>query len=287
MYELVHIERNQTDDRTSLKDEDWIESNFNRNVSNQSFLGGNAAERIREWRPNTTVNSIATTQIGFSTTFVSRKNNVVGLGNLDSNSSMNGMTMGFMTSREALAILPLEQSTSHNNSKKRKADAGPTISAKQKLFQPKQATLKTWITKDITLRPTEPPPPQFKVRSSGIVQDRGKPCKSTRHPPLLEQSSSPSRGYDINALPSVSFSSPTRFEIDDDDEFSSPPKPAKDLNDIPTSPLAPSHPIKTVGGMGLGQNGVTATVTVKGVSTEKRSLGIRRGMKPWPSKRPF
>lgn len=191
-----------------------------------------------------------------------------------------------MTSREALTILPLEQSTSYNHSKKRKADAGPTISAKQKSFQPKQATLKTWITKDITFQSTESPPPQFKVRPSGIVQDRGKPCKSTYNPPLLEQSSSPSRGYDINALPSVSFSSPTRSETDDD-EFSSPPKQAKDLNDIPTSPLAPSHSIKTVGGMGLGQNGGTATVTIKGVSTEKRSLGIRRGMKPWPSKRPF
>lgn len=197
--------------------------------------------------------------------------------------------MGFMTSREALAILPVEQHTSHNNPKKRKADIVPTISAKEKSFQPKQATLKTWITKDIALRLTETPP-QLKVRSSGIVQDRGKPCKSIRHPPLLQQSSSPSRGYDIDALPSVSFSSPTRPEIDDDDEFRSPlPKPTKrlDLNDIPTSPLTPSHSIKTMGGVGLAWDGVAPTVGVKEVLTEKRSLGIRRGMKPWPSKRAF
>ena len=198
--------------------------------------------------------------------------------------------MDFMTSREALAILPLEQPTIHNNPKKRKADVVPPISVKVKSFQPKQATLKTWITKDIPLRPTEPPPPQFKVCSSGIVQDRGKPSKSIRHNALLQQSSSPSRGYDIDALPSVSFSSPTRSEIDDDDEFCSPlPKPTKrlDPNDIPTSPLAPSPSIKTVRGMGLPRNGVETTMVVKGVSTEKRSLGIRRGMKPWPSKRTF
>ena len=189
---------------------------------------------------------------------------------------MNGITMGFMSSRETLAIFPLELPKTHNNPKKRKADVVSTISAKEKSRQPKQPTLKTWVTKDIPLRPTEPPPPQFKVRSSGIIQDRGKPSKSIRCPSLLQQSSSASRGYDIDALPSVSFSSPTRPEMDEHDEFRSPlPKPMKrvDPNDIFTSRLSPSHSIKTVGGMGLAGNSVIAAMAVKGVSTEKRSLG--------------
>ena len=262
--------------RSSLRDEDWIESTYNRNSSNQP-LGAGTAAQLREWRPQTTVNSMITAQIGVSMTSISQNTNVVGIGNLNSNNSMSGMEMGFMTSRKAMSILPAEQLTTQPNPRKRKSDE--IKPPKQKPSQTKQATLKTWIT-----QPAKPPspPPKTKVRSSGIIQDRGKPSKCTPVLGPLQQSSSPARGYDIDALPSVSFSSPNCPTIEDDDFLSPLPKPAKRLGtpDIPTSPLArSSNP--------AGFVGITTKSVIQGVSTERKSLGIRRGMKPWPSKKTF
>lgn len=280
LCESVNRPYYESDVRSSLQDEDWIESNFNRNTSNHPFGAGTGAQ-LREWRPQTTVNSMTTTQIGFSTASISPNINIVGLGNLNSNASQNGMTTGFISSREALSLLPAKQFTTHTNPKKRKSN--DIIPPKEKPSQPRQATLKTWITKPIET----PPPPKIKVRSSGIIQDRGKSSKNVPGPAPLQQFSSPPREYDIDALPSVSFSSPNCPAIEEDDFCSPLPKPVKryGVNDIPTSPLAPpSHPVKVDG---LQPHGTAPKLVIKDLSTGKKSLGMRGGMKPWPSKKTF
>jgi hypothetical protein len=271
---LYAIIQSLSEVRTSLHDEDWIESNLYGKILNAP-IGACTGAQLREWRPQATVNTTSTTKIGFSTTSISRNTNVAGLGNLTLNNTLDGTTMDFISSREALSLLPAEQFTSATIPRKRKSDDFVT---KRKPSQPKQATLETWITHSI-----QPPTPKTKLRSSGIVKDRRKSSGHISIPHPLDGSSSPSRGYDIDALPEVSFSSPDCSEIEEDDfcdRLSNRTKRSH-INDIPTSPLTSrSLPINKV-------NLLPSSVAPKLAGQDKKSLGIRRGMKPWPSKRAF
>ena len=225
------------------------------------------------------MNTLTTTQSGTSTTSISHD---VGLRNFNLNGPLSGMTRGFITSREALSSLCFEPPTATvSNTRKRKADLATCISSKS--AQPKQATLKTWITRDIPAGQTKLPT-VVKTRSSGIIHDRGKPMKNLSVPVHLQESSSPDRGYDVDSLPAISFSSPNGPAIDDNEIHSPLPKSTKrlDKNDLPISLSASSHPVR-VGGMAFARDGVERTI---GASNERRSLGIRRGMKPWSSKKP-
>jgi hypothetical protein len=257
-----------------LCDEDWIENDINPVDSQQPFLENTAAQWIREWRPQVTVDTLTTTQIGFSTTSITRTTNINGLGNLNQNNVPVGMALtGFISSREALSILPPEKAASDTHSRKRKGETAMlTAAPKQKPVEPKQTTLKPWTNSNGTTPSVEPAPTQIKPRSSGIIHDRGKAVKSDKALPSLQQMSSPDRGCDFDALPSLSFSS-------------SPNKPPavehRHLDEISTSPLA-IHTSNVI------ENSVTRTIPlIKGISSGRKSLGIRRGMKPWPSKKEF
>jgi len=186
--------------------------------------------------------------------------------------------MGFMTSREALSILPPEQLTNTPKPKKRKADH-PSTSTKfnGKTGRPKQATLKTWFTNDVpSVRVNVAKAPIKRDLSSGIIHDRGKALHGKPVLPALQQMSSPSRGYDIDALPAAFSSSPTIEPVS--------PLPKKvAIGDIPTSPLIPTDEVaKDRYRPTLGfQRAQGMTV----IPPAKKTLGMRRAMKPWPSKK--
>jgi hypothetical protein len=226
------------------------------------------AQRIREWRPQTTVASLPVTQIGFTTTTIGSTTNIVGLDRLTTTTSIS---TGFITSREALSILPSEPTT--NN--KRKAEHPPL--KKSKLRVPKQSTLTSWIQEEIRDDPLAVlVKHEFKTRSTGIVHDRGKPTETPQATLPSDPSSSPARGYDIDALPTVSFSSPFASKVDV--EFESPlAKPGKRFvveEVLPPAPLMPACP------MVAGQR----VSVVSALVPARKSLGIRRGMKPWGAK---
>lgn len=194
-------------------------------------VDGYGYDGMRQYRPQTTV-------IGFSSTEISRNTTVSGLGGLNQNRRLQGTNpptgppMGFMSSREALAILPPEQLTQGNEIKKRKAGQAELPESKDKSCRPKQETSSSFISPDLFLNTVPLPIFATKTASSGIVQDRGKPLTT---PPVLPQthlSSSPYRGLDVDALPSVSFSSPS----------STLPAEGVKASDLTTSPLVPAGP---------------------------------------------
>lgn len=228
--------------------------------------GTTVAQRIREWRPQTTVASLPVTQIGFTTTTIGRTTNIIGLDRL---TTTTGIRTGFITSREALSILPSEPTT------KNKKHAEHPLRKKAKPRIPKQLTMTSWIQEDIR---DEPPAVlakyEFKTRSTGIVHDRGKPSGPPRVILPPDPSSSPAPGYDIDALPPVSFSSPSgKAGV----ELESPlAKPGKRfiVEEVPPAPLLPACP------MVAGQR----VSVMSAVVPARKSLGIRRGMKPWGTK---
>ena len=231
-------------------------------------VNGYGYDGMRQYRPQTTV-------IGFSSTQVSRNTTVSSFGGPGLNRGLQGTNpatgppMGFMTSREALAILPPEQLTQGNEARKRKAGKAELPESKDKSCRPKQEILSCFISPDLFLNTAGLPTFANKTVSSGIVQDRGKPFTT---PPIFPQthlSSSPYRGLDVDSLPSVSFSSPNST------------LPAEEIKacDLTTSPLVP---------VGLPRVVNLASVTamsdaVGKAGTTKRALGASRGMKPWRS----
>lgn len=250
-----------------MDDEDWIE----RDPSGRGpqLNGFNAAQRIRDWQPQSNIVGTSTTQIGFKTTQISQ---TFGAGAMSRNTTLNTMTqIGFMTTREALSILPPERLTNNNNPRKRKADPLPT-STRAKASQPKQMSLSSWIAGDT--QPQQIPEP-IKVRSSGIIQDRIKVSWRPKTPTVIPDclpSSSPERGYDPDSLPAVSFSSPYNDTCKDRTVVAE-----ECLNEIPTSPLVPQIEAPVVSH--------TLAKPISGANLAgKKSLGIRRGMKPWSAK---
>jgi hypothetical protein len=268
--------------RSSLQDEDWIgtEPKTNRNDT-----GGSAAQRIREWRPQTTVNAMSTTHIGFHVTSALANTGIVGFGGVNQLMQPSSMTtMGFMTSREALSILPPEQlANADNNPRKRKADSKAPAATKPKSAKPKQTTLQTWINQDNPGQPSEFVIPPSKACSSGIIQDRGKATKSGPILPQPHEMSSPSRGLEIEALPSLSFSSPALADIS---VFAVVQDKYCVEDDVPTSPLSPfTQPATSLGVVRTSPSTLVPQPGSSSNSAERRSLGIRRGMKPWSSKK--
>lgn len=229
-----------------------------------------AAQRIREWRPEMTVNALTTTQIGARVTTIGC------LGSTNQSMPTGGIaTMGFMTSREALSLLPAEQH--NNNPRKRKLE--PTVS--KTTARPKQTTLSRWVNNHVP--PPEPQPQESalytRVRSTGIIQDRGKQMRNVLIPSIPLQMSSPERGLDIDTLLAVSLSSSPAPATPHG------PRHERPLNDIPTSPLVPTElPLKRQGFAG-SKDGLGTALGIASVPAERRSLGIRRGMKPWSSKK--
>jgi hypothetical protein len=271
------------DRRSSLIDEDWIEREPRPGVG--EVTDGTAAQRIREWRPQTTVNAITTTHIGFPTTSTLTKNALAGFGNVNQLvQSSNLTTIGFMTSREALSILPPEQlANADKNPRKRKADNKHPSNIK-KAVKPQQTTLQTWFNLEVPQHNSEPAPRPMKVSSSGIIQDRGKAIKPGPSLPQPQDMSSPRRGYDINELPSLSFSSPAVGE-DKSLNIATFTEKCDVDDDIPTSPLMSIVQPVTVAGMAGASLLPLVSGSAVSVSAERRSLGIRRGMKPWSSKK--
>lgn len=237
-----------------------------------------AAQRIREWQPQTTAGGFSTTQIGFQTTQVSH---AFTAGAINRNMTMNSTTqIGFMTTREALSILPPEQLSDRYTSKKRKSEI-PSIllTSKPKPAQPKQTSLSNWIKGEPEVQPqVEHEPPLTRVISSGIIQDRGPPPRKNQ-PPLLPSvlpPSSPERGCDPDLLPAVSFSSP----YDD----SPRPRCVADTTSYPADDDVPTSPLRSKSDASSTAAGVR-TLPWSMAPSERKSLGIRRGMKPWPSKK--
>lgn len=259
------------DNRSSLVDEDWIERDMNRPSANSVTGETGAAQRIREWRPVMTVNALATTQIG------ARVTPIDSLGSTNQSMPIGGIaTMGFMTSREALSLLPAEQ---HNNINPRKRKLEPTAS--KTTARPKQTTLSRWINNHVP--PPEPQPQESalstKVRSTGIIQDRGKQMRNELIPAIPLQMSSPERGLDIDTLLAVSLSSSPAPATPHG------PRHERLLDDLPTSPLVPTElPLKRQGFAG-SKDGLGVALGIASIPAERRSLGIRRGMKPWSSKK--
>ena len=253
--------------RPSIYDDDCIEGP---NTDKPNLEGAiAAASRIREWSPQTTVTHLPVTQIGFTTTMIARTTKVVGLDKLN---PANGMTTGFMSSRDALSVLSTEHTTININ-KKRKAKHPPPIKSKPQAT--KQSTLTSWISQDESTRSKETC--EIKPRSSGIVHDRGKPVPVATLP--VDQSSSPARGYDLDALSSVSFSSPTSNVKGYDEEFESPlAKPGKRFT-VEQPPVM----LLNLGCQTMGPTTAPTGTSVSGIGMQRKSLGIRRGMKPWPS----
>ena len=177
--------------RLSLKDEDWIE--------NQPLVGANqyenytsAAQRMREWTPQTTITSTT-----------------ANAGSQGGVPSIKGLQMGFMSGRQALAHLPPEQLTYDNNPKKRKAEIPGKAAPTTKTAGPVQKPLKSFMNPDDIFNIRDFSLPSKPSVSSGIVQERGKPLKRGRLIPRSRLSSSPDLGVNVDALPSVSFSSPS------------------------------------------------------------------------------
>jgi hypothetical protein len=190
-------------------------------------VDGYGYEGMRQYRPQTAV-------IGFTSTQISRNTTVSGLGGLNQNRGLQGShpptgpPMGFMTSREALAVLPPEQLTQGPEGKKRKSGAAELPDLKNKSWRPKQETTSSgFVSPDVYLNTAGLPGFATKTVSSGIVQDRGKPLAKTPVLPQTHLSSSPYHGLDVDALPSVSFSSPK----------SALPAEEVRANDLTTSPL--------------------------------------------------
>ena len=253
------------DVRPSVHDEDWVQSNFKRPSSSQtpqSFREGNRMQGNHKWRPQTT--TPGTTQVGFSTTSIQRNVNIVGLGNTGSTNLDGGMPMGFMTSRQALASLPLEQVSLETTARKRKAD--PQSSAKTS--KPKSVestkTKSSSVVSQESLFPREPLPfqQQTKVRSTGVRKDGAKPIRNLPAIPKL-QSSSPAPDYNVDKSPPIS---------DIEDEFLSPRT---------TKLKTPrAHPVKTT-------TAHKQQAGVKIAPVQKKALGTGRNMRPWGLKRQF
>jgi hypothetical protein len=231
-----------------------------------------------------TVDNLSDGQVGFTTTSTlsSSMNTIGGMRNSGPLERLSGgiTSIGFMTSREALSILPAEQHANTINPKKRKQDKTSTTTSKAS--RPKQTTLRTWVSKPT--RSAEPEP-VLKARSSGIIQDRGKTARNVPIRIIPQQMSSPERGYDIEALPTVSFSSPTGAQ--GRVCFDSPIQPRCDdriIDDPRTSPLAPPA-LPAQRGISNPKDALNVSAGIGTAPMERRSLGIRRGMKPWPSKR--
>ena len=196
----------------------------------------NASQRIREWRPQTTVNALSKTQVGFSTAFIPGNANIAGLGGVGGNP---GPMMGFISSRHVFAILPAHQLTSDTNTRKRRSNQNLTV-AKEKFFQQKESNTKSRINADIPNCEIDSLPLKKKVCSSGVVHDRGKVSRNAPAVSLPEQMSSPDQVWDLDALPSVSFSSPNDSMTAARYYPSPMSQPqTKSQADVPTSPIAP------------------------------------------------
>jgi hypothetical protein len=287
-----------SDGRSSVDDEDWIGRDMNKPLAIDSVGEATAAQRIREWRPQMAINSQSITQIGFTTTSVSEFTGGLGhtgglgpvgglsrLESLNQGQPMEGFTtMGFMSSRTVLPSFPPEPHPNTMNPKKRKLDNATSTTSKSKDRRPIQTTLNTWVNQPVHLPKKEP---QIKVRSSGIVQDRGKPVRTAAVVTFPQQMSSPERGYDIEALPAVSFSSPIP-EVNMEDLPTSPTGlrfEEKALDDLPASPIAPTLSLGKRPTVTLGPSVGHLSIGSGSIKTEKRSLGMRGAMKPWPSRR--
>lgn len=204
--------------------------------------------------------------------------NISGLGSLTSNNPTTGTTMGFMTSRQALAILPPEQLSTQTNARKRKSESTSRASLKQKPLQQKLAILEKRqdISSPLVQR-------AVRMQSSGVIHDRQKPVSAKITLPM-QQSSSPDRGYDVDNLPPVAFSSPDPSTADDE-EFLSPPKPAMQSGKYDISSTLPSsrYPVKAAS----AQKHEEDKMGIRGISSGRKSLGVGRGAKPWPLRRMF
>lgn len=243
--------------RPSINDEDWVENPTNGLARSQSF-GNNNPSQKREWRPQMTTTSLTTaTQIGATTT-ITQNPTTGGPGALPKSNPMAnvppGAPMGFISSRQVLSMLPPEQL---NNPvlQKRKSDGPPA---------PKRTAPGTLDRKSIVL-------PEFRPARTATIVDRAKPTPCGPVIPLL-QSSSPHPGIEVDALPSLSFSSPMDLKAESDDEF----------KDLPaTSPLAPIKP--------AAKRTKKSTIVVPPpVANQGSGRGRGRGrpagrsMKPWP-----
>jgi hypothetical protein len=147
---------------------------------------------------------------------------------------------GFISSREALKILPPDPVRTITNAQKRKPTK-QSANVGKKTYQPIQRMAPSLIKLEEQLPPfIETKKPPIKVVSSGIVQDRGlqnQPARLLMLQPL-DQHSSPPRGVDLDFLPSVSFSSPSIDSVP-----SSTEKANRNLSNVASLPLAHRPPL--------------------------------------------
>jgi len=110
-----------------------------------------------------------------------------------------------------------------------------------------------------------------------MIVDRARPSPLGPTISLL-QSSSPRPGIDVDALPSLSFSSPVDLRIESDDEF----------KDLPaTSPLAPVQPAAKRTKAAEPKLRSIPSTTRDRVVGRGRGRGTVRGMKSGPGKNVF
>jgi hypothetical protein len=193
--------------------------------------------------------------------------NIKGLGSLRHNPALNlTASTGFISSRQALSILPRERTPPSPNPRKRKINSISSTNPSKS----KQTTIKSYMDPILDI-PHEKPAKIKKLPSSGIIQDRGRLVTVKTELPSIQQMSSPHRGCDVDELPFVSFSSSPLKELNakspSREGFSSPP-----LINSPTNPA--NRNLEELSGFVLRK-----------MNAPKKSLGIRRDMKPWPSKR--
>jgi len=196
--------------------------------------------------------------------------------------------MGFMSSREALAILPPEQLPKITPAAKRKAtnavegviltkaarrseQATNAVEKFTKEVRSEQKTMQMFINPDSLFDFRIIPKLNKPSVSSGIVQDRGKPLKTSPVLPQNHLSSSPDRGLNIDALPSISFSSPSTALATQEE------KGTVHLSTSPLIPTPPSSALKPVPRPMVPDRSI--------LPGAKKRLGIPRDMAPWRGKR--
>jgi hypothetical protein len=210
---------------------------------------------MREWAPQTTINSTTTN-----------------IGSQGGDPFMKGLQMGFMSGRQALAHLPPEQLTYDNNSKKRKAEIPGKAAPTTKTAGPVQKPLKSFMNPDDIFNIRDFSLPSKPSISSGIVQDRGKPLKRGRVLAQSRFSSSPELGLNVDALPSVSFSSPSTTVAAKEEIIKE--------NNIITSPLMP-------GALPLSRKPEPYFPAPQVIPNPRalKGFGKRRSLNPWEHKR--
>jgi hypothetical protein len=136
-----------------------------------------------------TVNTLTTTKIGVTSTSISGNTNVnvKGLESLRHKPTLNLTSTGFISSRQALSILPRERTPPLPNPRKRKSNSISSANpSKSKQTQSKQTTIKSYMDPMLDIL-HEKPAKSKKLPSSGVIQDRGRPVTVKSELPPIQQ----------------------------------------------------------------------------------------------------